>query len=428
MRPPALRRAFGPLLRFALQASLWAVLALVIAAMFVLAGAMTWAEAIRFSAVNWLPWALLTPGVFWLSRQFPLERGHLTTSIPVHFAAGTVCTAILLSVSSAFTPLPLVRGPIGPGGFETRGGHSGPDGPPMRRTFRGGPSEFGHDPLRDDGPGRPGPRMPPPDEPAGIFSANRFRGTPNFSLLALALRANVGFAIYLIVATGAHALTFYRRAQQRDREALALAAGLNQAKLDALRLQLQPHFLFNTLNAISTLVHRDASAADELIGDLSELLRLSLQTTAHEVPLARELELLDRYLAIEQARLGDRLRLVRDIDPNVTGAFVPTLLLQPLAENAVRHGIEPRVAPGTLTVRARRAGDRLHLILADDGVGLPATGAGAARRGIGLTNTEERLRALHGTAARLELFAPPEGGTRVEITLPFKSAPAPNQA
>jgi LytS/YehU family sensor histidine kinase len=236
------------------------------------------------------------------------------------------------------------------------------------------------------------------------------------------LRANFDLAVYLIVAAAAHALAFYRRAQERDRHALELAAGLHRAKLDALRLQLQPHFLFNSLNAISTLVHRDAHAADNLLTDLSDLLRLSLLTTDNEVPLARELELLDRYLAIEQARLGDRLRLVRDIEPAATSALVPTFVLQPLAENAVRHGLEPRSAPGTITISARREGDTLRLVVADDGLGLAADQSGA-RGGIGLANTEARLQALHGAAAKLELHTPPEGGLRVEITLPFRTAP-----
>ncbi len=237
----------------------------------------------------------------------------------------------------------------------------------------------------------------------------------------LLLRVNFNVAVYMIVAAAAHALVFYSRAQERDRQALELAAGLNRAKLDALRLQLQPHFLFNTLNAIATLVHRDARAADNLIGDLSDLLRLSLHTTDHEVPLARELELLDRYLAIEQTRLGDRLRIVREIDSAAIGALVPTFVLQPLAENSVRHGLEPRSAPGTVTISARRDGDTLHLVVADDGVGL-AAGQDASRRGIGLANTEARLHALHGAAAKLELHTPAEGGLRVEITLPFKTA------
>ena len=245
---------------------------------------------------------------------------------------------------------------------------------------------------------------------------------PHYS--AIVLRVNVGAAVYLIIASVAHAFSYYRRAQQRETEAIALTAGLARAKLDALRLQLQPHFLFNTLNAISTLVHRDPAAADELIGDLSELLRLSLQTADHEVPLARELELLDCYLAIEQIRLGDRLRIVRAIDPQARTALVPTFVLQPLAENAIRHGIEPRLAPGTLTIRADLANGSLRLVVSDDGVGLKSTGTASGRRGIGIANTEQRLHALHGDSARLELTAPEAGGVRVEIVLPIRTTPS----
>jgi LytS/YehU family sensor histidine kinase len=225
--------------------------------------------------------------------------------------------------------------------------------------------------------------------------------------------------MYLILMAGAHALAYYRRAQDRDHQALALTASLNQARLDALRLQLQPHFLFNTLNAISTLVHRDPHAADELIADLGGLLRASLENKDHEVPLAREIELLDRYLAIEQTRLGGRLLIVRDLDPAASAALVPTFLLQPLAENAIRHGLEPRTTPGTLTIRAYREGDDLHLSVTDDGLGLATPAARTARQGIGLSNSTERLRALHHGRARLALMSPPEGGVRVEIVLPF---------
>jgi sensor histidine kinase YesM len=242
-----------------------------------------------------------------------------------------------------------------------------------------------------------------------------------------ALRGNFGLAIYLIVLSSAHALGYYRRAKERDVQAVELTANLTRAKLDALRLQLQPHFLFNTLNAISTLVHRDANQADELIGDLSDLLRLSLLTTDHEVPLARELDLLDRYLAIEQTRLGDRLRVVREIEPAALAALVPTFVLQPLAENAIRHGLEPRSAPGTITISARATAQSIFLSVADDGVGLANTDKLTARRGIGLANTEARLQALHGPAAKLELITPPEGGLRVELTLPFKTAPSPKE-
>jgi LytS/YehU family sensor histidine kinase len=208
---------------------------------------------------------------------------------------------------------------------------------------------------------------------------------------------------------------------------MALEASRNQAKLDALRLQLHPHFLFNTLNAISTLVHRDPEAADNLIGDLSELLRVSLQTAEHEVPLARELVLLDHYLAIEQARLGERLVVRREIDPAALRGRVPTLILQPLAENAVRHGIEPRLGRGVLTLEARRVGDRLALAIMDDGVGLRA-GASRAGEGVGLRNGTERLRTLHGDAARLEVREAPGGGVRVEIELPYREPGADGAA
>ena len=351
--------------------AIWAALTFAFAALLVLVGSMGWSDALGVSAVNWIPWVALTPLIFWLAGRFPLERGHLVRSIPVHFVAALLCTIISLTVTTVvFSP---VRGgePGGPGGL-------------------GGP----------DLPGNP---------------RNLFVGF----LGPLGLRGNFDLAIYLIVMTAAHALGYYRRAQERDRQALQLAAGLNQARLDALRLQLQPHFLFNTLNAISTLVHRDANAADELIGDLSDLLRASLENNDHEVPLAREIELLDRYLAIEQTRLGDRLRIVREIDPAASAALVPTFLLQPLAENAVRHGLEPRLAPGTLTIRARREGDELHLSVTDDGVGLGAAGTAAARHGIGISNTKERLRTLHHGRAGLALVSLPEGGVRVEVMLPF---------
>ncbi len=451
--PPS--RARRPLALFALQAAIWAALTFAFAALLVLVSPLAWADALGVSAVNWIPWVALTPLIFWLARRFPLERGRLLRSVPVHLVGALFCTAVSLGVTTAvFTsgrgefggglrgsgrrpsdwrqrndpglsgerrpPFirrdessipPELRGPrLRPGDATTKGPGPapGPGGPFPRADFRGGPGAFG----RGGNPGGPGgPGGPPPEA---------FVRNPIVAFVApLALRGNFDLAIYLIVMTAAHALGYYRRAQDRDRQALALTAGLTQARLDALRLQLQPHFLFNTLNAIATLVHRDADAADELISDLSDLLRASLESKDHEVPLAREIELLDRYLAIEQTRLGDRLRIVREIDPAAVAALVPTFLLQPLAENAIRHGLEPRATPGTLTISARREGDTLHLSVTDDGVGLGKSGAQTARHGIGLANSEERLRTLHHGRARLELISPHDGGVRVEVELPF---------
>lgn len=419
----------------ALQAVLWVVLALAFAALIDVAGWAPRQDALLFSATSWLPWIVFAPLVFWLARRFPLERGHLLQSVPAHLVACAVCCFTMLWVSAYFAPWP--RGRI----FRDQRSYSyreRPDaGPrPVRDGVATGSSERGPIEPREgweggeNRPREPRPKGPPGPSPwmgrgpTGSPVGERFLGRfwPPFS--GIVLRANVSVAIYAIIACFAHAFAYHRRAREREREAAALTAGLNLAKLDALRLQLQPHFLFNTLNAISTLVHRDAHAADELIGDLSELLRLSLQTSEHEVPLARELEILDCYLAIEQTRLGDRLRIVREIDPATLTALVPTFLLQPLAENAVRHGIEPRRAARTLTLRADVVGQNVRLVVSDDGVGLKTTGQATTRRGIGIANTEQRLRALHGDAAHLDIMAPESGGVQVQVVLPHRTTPA----
>lgn len=398
-----------------LQALFWFALTIAFAMLLRLAGVESWATSMRFSALNWMPWAVMAPIVFWFSRRFPLERGRLWSSLPAHVVGCAVCVFAMLwgtaYVAYVTRPARLDERPFPVETHTTEAAAASAStarpAPSRRRDFeyrRGEHADrFGHHERRVPF-GRPRPFSWP------------FLGTT-------LLRANFDAAMYLIVAIAAHALSLYRRTQERDRQAIALTAGLNRAKLDALRLQLQPHFLFNTLNAIATLVHRDAAAADELIGDLSELLRLSLQTVEHEVPLARELDLLDCYLAIEQTRLGERLRVVRNIDPAALNALVPTFVLQPVVENAIRHGIEPRLAPGTVTVSARREGDRLRLTVADDGIGLKPPVDGATRRGIGISNTEARLRALHGEEAALVFLAPPEGGVTVEITLPYSTVP-----
>jgi anti-sigma regulatory factor (Ser/Thr protein kinase) len=401
------------------QALIWCALTFAFAALLRVSGPLSWTNTLRFAALNWMPWAILAPGVFWLTGRFPLERGHLLKSIPAHVIGCAACVTVTVWVAAyvGYSNRP-------PGRFEERRSLSEPAAP----EHEGGPDRPDHGGVQ--------PRGEPPYAPSAFEHTARpehlGRGEPRppFGrrgpmwwpwLGGSLLRANFDAAVYLIIMCAGQALAFYRRAQERERHAAALTAGLHRAKLDALRLQLQPHFLFNTLNAISTLVHRDASAADELIGDLSDLLRVSLQTTDHEVPLAKELELLERYVAIEKARLGDRLRVVRIIDPATENALVPTFLLQPLVENAVRHGIEPRLAPGTVTISARRQHSRLELSVSDDGVGLPAKTDGQGRRGIGITNTEERLRALHGSAATLALEQSPAGGVTVRISLPFST-------
>jgi hypothetical protein len=369
-----------------------------------------------------MPWVLLAPLVYWFSGKFPLERAHLWKSIPAHVLGCATCVAITISAS---TYIGYISRPSGPRFDE----HHPPPRPLDSRELAP-PPEAGASastaPL-------PAPlasgEFPHRERPEGFGRGeNRRRGFWPFLGVTL-VRANFDAAVYLIVVVAAQALAFYRRAQEREQHAIALAAGLTRAKLDALRLQLQPHFLFNTLNAISTLVHRDANAADELIGDLSDLLRVSLQTSDHEVTLRQELELLDRYLAIEKTRLGSRLKVETRMDDDAGPALVPTFVLQPIVENSIRHGIEPRLAPGTIRIRAERHQRQLILTVEDNGVGRTAQSAGVEpRRGIGLANTEERLKALHGDAAQLMVTTPENGGFSVRIVLPFTTARASSAA
>ena len=428
MHPPAPSRLLSVLKILAVQTALWLVLALAFATLLVIAGGLPWTDAFAISALNWLPWAMLAPLVFWLSLRHPLLPGQLWRHGPIHLAACAVCVVLTLEATRlAAPPGPRLTNIASPDfALPPR-----PDRPPYRpRPMDGVPprrdSTGSDEATATDRPRERQSGLPSVASDQTGFGDGEHPGPKPPPFSSILLRTNFSIAVYLIVATAAHAFIFFRRSQERSRQALQLAAGLNEAKLDVLRLQLQPHFLFNTLNAIATLVHRDAHAADKLIGHLADLLRLSLLTSDHVVPLTRELDLLDRYLAIEQARLGDRLRVIRTIDPAVTGALVPTFVLQPLVENAIRHGVEPRCVPGTISLSADRVGSSLRLVVADDGVGLVADKP-TSRRGIGLANTEARIRALHGAAAKLEFSSPPAGGVQVVITLPFQVTPAPTK-
>jgi LytS/YehU family sensor histidine kinase len=185
-------------------------------------------------------------------------------------------------------------------------------------------------------------------------------------------------------------------------------------------MQLNPHFLFNTLHAISALMHKDVEAADRMLTRLSDLLRLALDSSdTQEVPLRDELAFLERYLEIEQTRFGERLKVKMDIGPETGAALVPSLILQPLVENAIRHGIEPQALAGVVRLSACCEGDRLRLRVSDNGVGLrgqPVT------EGVGLSNTRARLQQLYGTAHQFELSNGSDGGLAVDIVMPLRRA------
>lgn len=229
--------------------------------------------------------------------------------------------------------------------------------------------------------------------------------------------------IYWLILLVVHAMEFYQRSRANEWKAAQLESRLAQAQLQALKTQLNPHFLFNTLNAVSALMHRDVRAANRMMTQLSDLLRLSLETSgAQEVPLKVELDFLDRYVEIQRARFPDRLHMSFEIQPETLDAQVPSFILQPLVENAIRHGIAQCSAPGSVEVIARQVNGLVELIVRDNGAGFPAQRQLVPREGVGLSNTRARLRHLYGAAHRFELRNVSTGGAEVFIVIPFRPA------
>jgi len=230
---------------------------------------------------------------------------------------------------------------------------------------------------------------------------------------------------YSMISAAYHAVAYHHEVRDRDVRAARLEAALVQAKLDSLQGRLQPHFLFNTLNSIAALIRDQPEAAEQMLGSLSELLRASLHAEpGREVTLESELDLVRQYVSIQQMRFSDRLTVTIDVAPDALSAQVPHLLLQPLVENAIRHGIAPREAPGHVRIAAGRSGDRLRLQVEDDGLGLGETRPSTAGAGLGLSATEARLRHLYGGGASLKVASRAPTGVIATIDLPFHTTPA----
>ena len=268
-------------------------------------------------------------------------------------------------------------------------------------------------------------------------------GSVAFSLSYMVLRAGIGswqsgasfleafkpllaktwffnLLVYWVIVVVTYAFEYYRRYRERELQALELEKLLAQAKLKTLQMQLNPHFLFNTLHSISSLMHKDVEAADRMIVRLSDLLRAALESSdTQEVELQQELNFLRRYLEIEQTRLGNRLTVNMDIAPDTLKARVPNLILQPLVENAIRHGIEPRAQPGRIELRAQRRDRTLALEVRDNGTGIRE--GEDFDEGVGLSNTRARLRGLYGEEHRFELRAAAGGGLLIEMSIPFQA-------
>ena len=235
---------------------------------------------------------------------------------------------------------------------------------------------------------------------------------------------NVSLLTSWLISGVCHAILQTRASRERREQALRLEAQLSGARLQLLRAQLQPHFLFNTLNSIATLMHRDLDAAERLLVRLGDLLRMALDLgDSTEIPLERELAFTRLYLQIQGVRFGDRLAVEYRVEPEALDALVPSMLLQPLAENAIQHGIGDHAGGGRVEIAARRDGDSLKLVVRDDGPGFTRR-PGSRGNGIGLSNLRSRLDALYGARQRVELQEPPEGGLEVRLELPFRPSGA----
>ncbi len=352
--------------RFGLYVAGWTLIGLFFASPIIAQALSTRAEIpwrqVISTFLDWYIWGLLFPLIWWACQQFPFVRGKLASRLPIHLACGLI-------VSLVFVMLMLVKGSL-------------------LASFGSGQLSF-----------------------AGI------QGLPGYLLGGIELFLLPYFAIVAFL----HAVAYATRDRERQLKTTRLEAQLALAHLDMLKMQLQPHFLFNTLNAISALMHRDVDAADRMISLLSDLLRFSLEKDdRHQVSLSSELEFLNRYLAIEKIRFRDRLTIDLQVDANCMPAQVPRLILQPLVENAIKHGIAMRSAAGHIAILGRRRGDRLEIRISDDGPGLPSTNL---REGIGLANTHARLEQIYGSDHHFELVNGPAGGVEAHLEVPFEEQP-----
>jgi signal transduction histidine kinase len=349
--------------RWLLGLVFWTLIGLSFASQFYMSSAkagrpVSWGQAVSSSLGDWYVWALLSLPIVQLARRFRFDAPAWGRSLAVHLGASFACSLVYV----------LLRALLGK----------------LQGQIAGTPLSFGEafDPL--------------------------VVKTFHFNLL-----------IYWVMVSVSHAFSYYRQSQERALRATELEQRLTRARLQALQMQLNPHFLFNTLNAISSLMHKDVKAADRMLTRLADLLRYALDSTeAHEVPLRKELAFLEKYLEIERTRFGARLTVETVVDPASMDVLVPNLVLQPLVENAIKHGIERKTRDGRITLTAAVDDDRLRLEVRDNGPGLQ--GATAAGSGIGVANTRARLQQLYGEAHTFELVSQPGGGVSVQMDLPVR--------
>jgi two-component system LytT family sensor kinase len=318
-----------------------------------------WRWLLILNCAYWYIWACFTPGIVWLSQHYRFERGGLVRALIVHLPSVGLFS---------FSHIAAMQG--------------------VRWWLA-------------SAEGRP------------------FDWWPQVQRAAL---QNIDWEMmtYWAIAGLSHAVLYYRESRDRAVHSAQLETKLVEAQLAALQQQLHPHFLFNTLHAVSALMHRDVEAADRTLMSLSDLLRLTLEHLGQmEVTLKAELEFVSKYLEIEQTRFADRLQVHFDIHPDALDAWVPNMLLQPLVENAIKHGVSKKSGPGHIDIIARPHGGKLWLEVRDDGAGLSETGLTALQKGIGVSTTRARLQRLFGADCRFEFHRLHEG-LAVVVVIPWR--------
>jgi two-component system LytT family sensor kinase len=320
-----------------------------------------------------MPFALLTPLVFFLADRFPIRRDNWLRTSLLYTAGGIVFTAGHIAIRG-LTPF---------GVWD-----------PKMHVWR-----------------------------SAFWDYHAHRMDVQWHILQRMFLVNAFDDItgtYLPIILIAYVVSYYSTLKDRDRAAAQLETQLAQANLRALKSQLQPHFLFNTMHSISSLMFTDVAAADKMMSRLSDLLRMSLEDGSEQITtLNRELEFVNGYLEIEKVRFGDRMGVHLDISPETLDAQVPHLLLQPLVENAVQHGLAKVSHDGKLTISSRPNGDHLWLTIWDNGPGFDGD-AFSPRLGLGIAASRERLRTLYGENQSLSFRIPPNGGTEVTIRIPLR--------
>ena len=326
-----------------------------------------WYEVFSGFLVDFYLWGLVSPLIFRLARRFPIERGHLARRISLHLI---FCAIFILAVNTISIPA---------------------------YWYFGFPNQQRY------------PTM-------GVMFKD---------LILSPFMLHQGLLVYWGTLIAAHAFEYYRQLQAGKTRAAELASQLAEARLAALKMQIHPHFLFNTLNSIAALLHKDVEAADRMIARLSDFLRITLKSSQTTfVTLEEELEFLKAYLEIEKIRFQKRLIVEIQISPDILDAHVPNLILQPLIENAVRHGVARQTSVGLLRIHASRDADRVHIRIEDNGPGLNGNGnrRGKSGGGVGLSNTRARLHQLYEDDFQFEITNKPDDqGTIVNLNMPYSN-------